>query len=64
MTTKEFIAFTKKQEQRYTIIAECTDDPVKKVESKMKAVRARRLHANLQKLWGGDHSINRAVLSM
>ena len=46
------------------IIAECTDDPVKKVESKMKAVRARRLHANLQKLWGGDHSINRAVLPM
>lgn len=64
MTTKEYIAFTKEQEQRYRIVAQCVDDPVKKVDAKLKAARARRLHANLKKLWGGDRSVNRAVLPM
>ena len=64
MTTKEYIAFTKEQEQRYRIVAQRVDDPVKKVDAKLKAARARRLHANLKKLWGGDRSVNRAVLPM
>ena len=64
MTTKEFIAFTRDQEKRYRIIAGCTDDPAKKVEAKLKAARARKLHAHLRKLWGGDRSLNRAVLPM
>lgn len=64
MTTREFIKYTKDQEKRYTILAECTDDLKEKIKAKIKAVRARRLHANLERLWGGDRSINRAVLPM
>ena len=64
MTTKEYIAFTKEQEQRYRIVAQCVDDPAKKAEAKLKAARARRLHANLERIWGGDRSLNRAVLPM
>ena len=64
MTTREFIKYTKDQEKRYTILAECTDDLEEKIKAKIQAVRARRLHANLERLWGGDRSINRAVLPM
>lgn len=64
MTTKEYIAFTKKQEKRYRLIAQCVNDPAKKIDAKLKEERARRLHAALQKLWGDEHSINRAVLPM
>lgn len=64
MTTKEFIKYTKDQEKRYTIMAECTDDLEEKIKAKMKAARARRLHANLERIWGGDRNIHRAVLPM
>ena len=64
MTTREFIKYTKDQEKRYTILAECTDDLEEKIKAKIKAVRARRLHANLERIWGGDSTIYRAVLPM
>ena len=64
MTTREFIKYTKDQEKRYTILAECTDDLEEKIKAKIKAVRARRLHANLERIWGGDSNIYRAVLPM
>ena len=64
MTTKEYIQFTKKQEKRYRLIAQCVNDPAKKIDAKLREERARKLHANLQRLWGDDRSINRAVLPM
>lgn len=64
MTTREYIKFVKDQEKRYTILAECTNDPIEKYEARKKAIRARRLHANLERIWGGDSNIYRAVLPM
>lgn len=64
MTTREYIRYVKDQERRYMLKAECTNDLNEKIEAKMKAAKARRLHANLERIWGGERNIYRAVLPM
>ena len=64
MSTKEFIEYTKKREKRLNLKSLLADDLKDKIEYKIQARKAHVLGENLERIWGGADSINRAVRPM